>query len=122
MIEEGFLMIEQIKKLLGLIDSDNPSEEEERRDELIAVIVDNTTLRLRNLLGGVSSVPDELKYIVTEVSVKRYNRIGSEGAATHSVEGESLSFSDNDFSEFSDDIQAWRDTQEEVTKGKLRFL
>jgi len=115
-------MIEQIKKLLGFREGDIPTDEEERRDELIAVIVDNTVLRLRNLLGGVSEVPEALSYIVTEVSVKRFNRIGSEGTASHSVEGESISFSDNDFSEYDLDIRAWRDSQKEVTKGKLRFL
>ena len=115
-------MIEQIKRLLGFEESDVPSAEEERRDELIAVIVDNTVLRLRNLLGGVQSVPDELSYIVVDVSIKRFNRIGSEGASSHSVEGESISFSDNDFAEYASDIQAWRDSQKEVTKGKLRFL
>ena len=115
-------MIEQIKKLLGFRENDIPSLEEEHRDELIAVIVDNTVARLKNLLGRVSEVPEELSYIVVDVSIKRYNRIGSEGAASHSVEGETITFSDNDFSEYTKDIQAWRDSQEEVTKGKLRFL
>ena len=115
-------MIEQIKKLLGFREGDIPTDEEEHRDELIAVIVDNTALRLKNLLGGVPEVPEELSYILVDVAIKRYNRIGSEGTASHSVEGESISFSDNDFSEYNLDIRAWRDSQKEVTKGKLRFL
>lgn len=117
-------MIARIKKLLGLIDSDEPDEAEELRDERIAVIVDNTTRRLKTLLGGLSVTPDELEYIVVEVAVKRFNRIGSEGVSSHGVEGETMSWSDNDFDEFKDDIAAWRDTQapDVTTKGKLRFL
>jgi hypothetical protein len=56
------------------------------------------------------------------VSIKRFNRIGSEGVQTHSVEGESMSFNDDDFSSFSSEIQSWRDEQANQNKGKVRFL
>ena len=117
-------MIERIKTLLGIEDSDDPTRAEELRDEKLAVIVDNTTRRLKTLLGGVSEVPESLEYIVIEVSVKRFNRIGSEGVSSHGVEGESMSWTDNDFDEFQKDISEWRDTQpvDVTTKGKIRFL
>ena len=54
-------------------------------------------------------MPGELEYIVTEVSIARFNRIGSEGLSGHTVEGEALTFKDNDFDQYADDIQAWRD-------------
>jgi hypothetical protein len=41
---------------------------------------------------------------------------------SHSVEGESLSFGDNDFAGYMDDIQAFLETQKESAKGRLRFL
>ena len=117
-------MITKIKTLLGLTDSDTPDEAEELRNEKLAVIADNTTRRLKTLLGGVSEVPEELTYIIIEVSIKRFNRIGSEGVSSHGVEGETMSWSDNDFDEFTADISAWRDTQSEdvTTKGKIRFI
>ena len=67
-------------------------------------------------------VPDDLKYIVTDVSIMRFNRIGSEGLSSHSVEGESLSFASNDFEPYLDDIQSYLNAQKEATKGKVRFL
>jgi len=63
-----------------------------------------------------------MDYIILEVSVIRYNRIGSEGLSAHSVEGESLSWSDNDFSGYMDDIRAYLDSLAEVKKGKVKFL
>ncbi len=72
-------------------------------------------------LLDVEEVPTELEYIVTEVSIVRYNKIGSEGVTSHSVEGETMSFSDNDFKGYLDDIEAWKNKKNEV-KGVVKFL
>lgn len=61
-------------------------------------------------------------YIILDVSIIRFNRIGSEGLSSHSVEGESLSWSENDFAGYMDDIRAYLDDQKESKKGKVRFL
>ena len=82
----------------------------------------DTIVRLTESRLSVQIIPDELEYIITEVSIKRFNRIGSEGVQTHSVEGESMSFNDDDFSSFSSEIQSWRDEQANQNKGKVRFL
>ena len=104
-------VLSDVKILLGL----------QTEDEKLRAIVRLTESRLKALLS-VNIVPDELEYIVTEVSIKRFNRIGSEGVQTHSVEGESMSFNDDDFSSFSSEIQAWRDEQANQNKGRIRFL
>jgi hypothetical protein len=90
-------------------------------DAKLLLIVKNTTTRLKLLLGGIDP-PDEMDHIVLDVAIMRYNRIGSEGLSSHSVEGESLSFSDSDFDGFADEIQAWLDKQKESTRGKVRFI
>ena len=107
-------MLEQIKSLLGLADDSS-------RDDLLNTIINLTTARLSLLLGGIEP-PDTLDHIVIEVSVARFNRIGSEGLSSHSVEGESLSFTENDFAPFMDEIQAFLDTQKDNTRGKVRFI
>lgn len=84
------------------------------------MIIRLTTNRLKTLLD-VEEVPTELEYIVTEVSIVRYNKIGSEGVTSHSVEGETMSFSDNDFKGYLDDIEAWKNKKNEV-KGVVKFL
>ena len=106
-------MLESIKLLLGLESND--------RDDLLKLIIASATARLKVLLGGMEP-PESLEYIVVDVSVRRFNRIGSEGMTSHTVEGESLSFSENDFAGYEDDIQAYLDTQKESARGRVRFL
>ncbi len=106
-------MLENLKMMLGIDDNDI--------DDKLRLIISNAAARLKLLLGGIEP-PDEMDYIILEVSVKRFNRIGSEGMASHSVEGESASYSDDDFAEYADDIQAFLDTQKDTKRGKVRFI
>ena len=99
---------------------DIPADDTSLDDKLL-LIVANTTSRLRLLLGGIDP-PDEMNHIILDVAIMRFNRIGSEGLSSHSVEGESLSFSESDFDGFSAEIQAWIDSQKESTRGKVRFI
>ena len=90
--------------------------------EQLAVIESMTRDRLTILLGGLD-IPEELEYIVTEVSIKRFNRIGSEGATSHNVEGESLNWGDvDDFADYMDEINKYLKDLEGSTKGRVRFL
>ena len=90
--------------------------------EQLAVIESMTRDRLTILLGGLD-IPEELEYIVTEVSVKRFNRIGSEGAQHHNVEGEVFMWSDtDDFADYMDEINKYLEDLEGSTKGRVRFL
>ena len=93
---------------------------DEKSNKTLDVIIRLTTNRLKTLLD-VEEVPTELEYIVTEVSIVRYNKIGSEGVTSHSVEGETMSFSDNDFKGYLDDIEVWKNKKNEV-KGVVKFL
>lgn len=109
-------MLKNLKTLLGFTDDDA------NRDALLTLINDQATARLCLLLGGVDELPEKLEYIVTEVSVARFNRIGSEGMASHSIEGESLTFVDDDFAAFSEDIKAYLNAQTASKAGKVRFI
>lgn len=105
-------IIDDVTALLGF--------PEEKPNNALDVIIRLTTSRLKTLLD-VEEVPTELEYIVTEVSIVRYNKIGSEGVTSHSVEGEIMSFSDNDFNGYLNDIEAWKNKKNEV-KGVVKFL
>lgn len=108
-------MIEDLKLLLGLNETDKQTEQR------LKLILDATRQRLRFLLGGLEP-PEEMEYIILDVSVIRFNRIGSEGLSSHTVEGESLSWSENDFAGYMDDIQSYLDSRQEARKGKVKFL
>lgn len=108
-------MIEDLKVLLGITETDATIE---RKLELLLL---STQKRLQALLGGQES-PEDLDYIVLDVTVARYNRIGSEGLSSHTVEGESQSFTEDDFAPYREDIQAWLNRQADAKKGRVRFL
>lgn len=108
-------MLNEIKSLLGL----DPAET--GLDDKITLIIGTATARLRLLLGNIDP-PEELEYIIREVSVVRFNRLGSEGLTAHTVEGETLQFTDDDFAAYRDDISDWLALHGTGAKGKLRFL
>lgn len=87
-------------------------------DEKLAVIEKMTRKRLSRLLGE-KEVPEEFEDILTEVTLKRFNRIGQEGMASYGQDGESFSFPDSDFDEYSQELYDYR---EESKRGKVFFL
>lgn len=92
-----------------------------KRDGILNLISENTESALCFKLGE-KKVPDELSYIALEVAVKRYNRIANEGMKQYSQEGQSITFSTNDFDEFANDIDAWKDNHGKGDTRAGRFL
>lgn len=76
----------------------------------------------RGIKETPSLVPTELDWIVDEVVIKRFNRLGSEGLKSHSVEGERQDFSTSDFQEFLDDIYGFLDDEESIRKRGGRVV
>lgn len=72
----------------------------------LEIIQEMTTQRLLNYIGE-QEVPQELSYIVDEISIKRFNRLGSEGMSSTSQEGLSMTFEEADFDAFKADLDAW---------------
>lgn len=86
-------------------------------DDKLKVIQERTEKRLQSKLG-TNEVPSELDYIVYEVSLKRFNRIGQEGMQSYSQEGEAITFPDSDFAEFEDEILEFKRKENEIYKPK----
>lgn len=109
-------MLNDLKLLLGI------SLDDVSRDDLLSRIISMTTARLKLLLGGIEP-PEEMDHIILDVSVIRFNRIGSEGMTGHTVEGETLQFATaiDDFGAFSEEIEAYRQQQNEK-RGKVVFI
>ncbi|WP_313310170.1 phage head-tail connector protein [Lactococcus taiwanensis] len=100
---------DDLKKLLG-----------GSSDERLEVIEKRTRERLLLNLGyNVKEVPTELEYVVLEVSLKRFNRIGQEGMQSYSQEGLSMTFSESDFDEYANEIESWRISKETEGDRKL---
>lgn len=91
--------LENVKMLLSIDD--------DKQDELLKIIINNTEKRLISLLPvDIEEVPERLEYIIEEVSVKRFNRVGAEGMTQESIDGRSNTFQSNDFDEYMDVIGA----------------
>lgn len=110
-------MLNDLKRMLGF----NLEAEDLELDEKLNWIIESVTGRLKLLLGGVEP-PVEMNHIITEVSIIRFNRIGSEGLSSQTVEGESSQYNDTEFDGFRDEIQAFLDSQKGAARGKVRFL
>ena len=110
-------MLNQILILLGLTNPTNAISDK------VETIMELTEQRLMLMLGQ-STIPEALSYIVVEVTISRFNRIGSEGTSSHTVQGESLTWNDDDFKPYLDDIQAWLNAQEDpnTTRGRITFI
>ena len=104
-----------VARMLGLSNVDDST--------VINVIEDCVDVATSRLLVriGAEVVPEQLGYIVREVAVRRYNRIGSEGVSSHTVEGESMSWNEDDFEPFEADINAYLASIHNG-KAKIRFL
>lgn len=85
--------LENVKTLLSITDNE--------QDELLNKIISNTEKRLLTFLPlDKQDVPQRLDFIVEEVAVKRYNRVGAEGMTSETLDGHSTKFQDDDFDEF----------------------
>lgn len=107
-------IIEDVKVLLDITDSD--------MDAKLTLIIANAEKQVLSYLpDGTSIVPSVLEYIVCELSIVRFNRIGNEGMSSYSQEGESITYGD-DISPYLPAIQAWLNTQQNNNRGVVRFL
>lgn len=97
---------------------------DDKRDSILKLIIKNTTSALSFKLGlkADMNVPSELDFILLEVAVKRYNRLANEGMSSYSQEGQSITFSTNDFDEFANDIANWKDENSVKDNDSGAFL
>ena len=115
--------MEIVDRVINLIFID--WEADEKQKSLINLIVNLTQEKLMALLPKeIEEVPKELEFIVVEIAIKRYNRIGSEGMTSETVEGHSINFSKSDFDEYADFIDKFIEELDEDFKDKkvVRFL
>ena len=77
------MLLNRVKVLLGITNNDN--------EELLREIIDITESKILNYIDK-TELPKELEFVLVELSIQRYNRIGSEGIASESIDGKSVSY------------------------------
>ena len=80
------MLLNRVKILLGITDN----------DELLNEIIEITEYKILNYINK-KTLPDELEFILIELSIARFNRIGSEGFASESVDGKTMSYEASEF-------------------------
>lgn len=89
---------------------------ENEYDDLLQLYLDDATNFLKLRLS-VHDLPDEMQAIVRGAAVKKFNRFKNEGMASYSQDGESITFSSNDFDEWSNEIEQWKNDHNNVNQG-----
>ncbi|WBS98100.1 phage head-tail connector protein [Lacticaseibacillus paracasei] len=96
------------------------------QDDVLNLIITNTTkaLRFKLDLKPTENFPEELSYIALEVCIRRYNRRKNEGMTSYEQEGQSFTFKSNDFDDFADDINDWKEANGKNAKslGTVSFI
>jgi hypothetical protein len=108
------MLIERIKTLLDIRDS--------LQDDSLTIIIENVTSHLKALLD--KEVPTELNFIVEEITIRRYNRIGTEGMKSESVEGHNITFYDlkDEFVPYESIIASHKEPPEKPGRGRVMFI
>lgn len=109
------MSLQETKTLLGV---DN-----ERVNIIYNRLEERLLNRLKRTLPDLLDVPEELEYILTECAIARYNRIGSEGMSTESMDGHSAAYIDKDLSDYEDAIKDYLgDVDGNSKKGRVMFF
>ena len=106
-------MKSRIKKVLDIEDT--------LQDDVLDIFIDNVTSHLRVKLG--KEVPSELNFIIEEIVIRRYNRIGTEGMKSESVEGHRIDFYEleKDFTPYEDIINKFKD-DDKPKRGRVIMI
>ena len=88
------MLLNKIKTLLQINDN----------DELIYEIVEITKEKILNYINE-KELPGELEFILVEMAISRFNKIGSEGFSSESTDGKSISYEDDfaNYKQYLDD-------------------
>ena len=110
------MSLQDVKTLIGIDDNS--------KDDVLSLIIRNAELQLMGRFQELelTAIPEALDYIVTEVSIIRYNRLGSEGKSQESVEGFSSTYTNNDFTAYESAIESYLNSFRKPQKGVIRFI
>ena len=105
-----------IKILLGKKDDNS-------EDDVLSVLLTHS-IQLINLYLGVTSLPQPLEFVAEQITIKKYNKLGSEGITTENLGGISNSYSLDDLDEYKSILDMYKDTElpQKKTTNKLEKL
>ena len=119
---DSAVVLEKLKRKLSF------SVVDEEKDTLLLDLIGDTMDHFRLIAESLSgtypeAIPIKFEFIIKEVAEKRFNRIGSEGMTSESIDGHSVSYEEQkyDFDPYLTNIERTYD----VTKsrdGRMYFI
>jgi len=119
---DSAVVLEKLKRKLSF------SVVDEEKDALLLDLIRDTMDHFRLIAESLSgtypeAIPIKFEFIIKEVAEKRFNRIGSEGMTSESIDGHSVSYEEqkNDFNPYLSAMERTYD----VTKsrdGRMYFI
>ncbi|SCI51294.1 Phage gp6-like head-tail connector protein [uncultured Clostridium sp.] len=89
------------------------------QDELLRELIDITKEKIISYLN-VNEIPQSLSWILVELVVQRFNRIGSEGLVTESVDGKQNSYVKDELLQYKGYLDEY--ISQNATKRGYRLL
>lgn len=106
----------KIKLLLGIDDA--------LQDDLITFLIEDSEDRLTSYINqdglALISFPSDLSWLLRELTVRRFNRIGDEGKKSSSESDVSITWRDDDVTDFAVYLDKYR--QKQGGRGIARFI
>ncbi|WP_079480571.1 phage head-tail connector protein [Halobacillus salinus] len=106
---------QNVKLVLGITD--------DLQDDVLDIIITNTTAHLKIWLkkyAGLDEIPPEIAFITEELVISRFQKLGSEGMESESVEGRAVSYREDDFKPYLSILEAY--IPREDGSGKVMFF
>ena len=115
-MENNYKDLKKLKIALGI------SENNDAQDDLLSLYLQDAEDELRLLLSidNETPVPTSFTGIIRGAAVKKFNRFKNEGMKSYSQEGESISFTANDFNEWSQEIRQYR--RDHASTGEAKWV
>ena len=107
-------MLTTVKLYLGITDT--------LQDPLLTQIIADAETLVNDSVSA-ETLPESLQWIVREMAISRFNRIGSEGLKSESEEGRSATYADNIFDAYVPYLDEYLQKSGGTSgRGKARFL
>lgn len=107
-------MLEKVKLFLGITTNE--------KDQLLNEIISSVEERIKIKIGK-DEIPKNLDFIIYEIAIVRYNRIGSEGMQSEIVDGHRMNFVEDDFKPYEPFLESFnKENSKGWEEGSAYFL
>lgn len=110
-------ILKNVKLFLGL------TESETEKDDLLLMIIGNIKKQILAMPDlTLTEIPPELDFMIEEIAIVRYNRIGSEGLKSETVEGYRADYTNDDFKPYAVYLAQYLPQDTDWQEGSVEIL